>query len=230
LQAPALGVAVEAWNEAGEPVVGEVGELVIRRPMPSMPITLWNDPGGERLRDTYFSTWPGVWRHGDYISFDEDLSSVISGRSDSTLNRKGVRIGPAELYAAVEALPEVREALVIGIELDDDYYMPLFVDLAQDVDPDAARSTIVAAIRSALSPRHVPDEIVPMPGIPHTRTGKKLEVPVKRLLQGEEVGDVVDRGSVDDPAVLEVYARFAVERLTAPARHGQTAPSVVDNA
>lgn len=221
LQAPSLGVAVEAWSDAGEPVLGEVGELVVRRPLPSMPLGLWNDPGGERLIDTYFSTWPGVWRHGDYISFDSDLSSVISGRSDSTLNRKGIRIGPAEIYAAVEALPDVREALVIGAEVGDDYYMPLFVDLADDADPHAASATIVAAIRSALSPRHVPDEIVPMRAIPHTRTGKKLEVPVKRLLQGEALDDVVDRGSVDDLAVLEAYARFSAERTASSTTAGR---------
>lgn len=209
LQAPSLGVAVEAWDRDGRPVVGEVGELVVRRPMPSMPVTLWGDADGQRMRDTYFSTWPGVWRHGDYIAFDEDLSSVISGRSDSTLNRNGIRIGPAELYAAVETLPEVREAMVVGAELGDEYYMPLFVDLADDADADAARAAIVAAIRGRLSPRHVPDAIVPMPAIPHTRTGKKLEVPVKRLLQGEALADVVDRGSVDDPELLEAYARFA---------------------
>jgi acetoacetyl-CoA synthetase len=177
-----------------------------------MPLRFWNDENGQRLTDSYFSTWPGVWRHGDFIEFDTDLSSVISGRSDSTLNRNGIRIGPAELYAAVEALPDVREALVIGVEEGDGYYMPLFVHLDANVDVDAITGAIVAAIRQFLSPRHVPDEIVAMPGVPHTRTGKKLEVPIKRLLQGDAVDEVVDRNSVDDAAVLDAYARFAARR------------------
>src|SRR5205085_9494903 len=140
-----------------------------------------------RLKDTYFSLFPGVWRQGDFIEFDVDGSCTIPGRSDSTLNRRGIRIGPAELYSVVEGLPEVTEALVVGAELGDDYYMPLFVAAAEGVDEDALRDRIVAAIRDALSPRHVPDDILFVPGIPHTKTGKKLEVPVKRLLQGASV-------------------------------------------
>lgn len=212
MQAPCLGVAVEAWDQSGRQVVGQTGELVIRRPMPSMPLRFWNDPGGERLRATYYDVYPGVWRHGDFIEFDDDLSSSISGRSDSTLNRKGIRMGASDIYAAVEPLAVAREALVVGAELGDDYYMPLFVDLADGADPDDARHQIVAAIRRALSPRHVPDEIVFVPGIPHTRTGKKLEILIKRLLQGEPLTTAVDPGSVDDPSVLSFYAEFARRR------------------
>lgn len=212
MQAPCLGVAVEAWDQSGQPVVGQTGELVIRRPMPSMPLRFWNDPGGERLRTTYYDVYPGAWRHGDFIEFDDDLSSSISGRSDATLNRKGIRMGAGDIYAAVEPLAVAREALVVGAELGDDYYMPLFVDLADGADPDDARRQIVAAIKHALSPRHVPDEIVFVPGIPHTRTGKKLEIPIKRLLQGELLTTAMDPGSVDDPSVLSFYAEFARRR------------------
>lgn len=209
IQVPCLGVDVHAWDGDGRELVGRPGELVVTQPMPSMPLRFWNDPTGERYRDSYFTTYPGVWRHGDVIEFDEDLSCVIHGRSDSTLNRRGIRIGPAEIYSVVEALPEVREALVVGVEIGEEYYLPLFVALADGAQFDQVRDRIVAAIRHHLSPRHLPDEIVPVLGIPHTRTGKKLEVPVKRLLQGVPLAEVADPGSVDDPGLLEVYHQFA---------------------
>jgi acetoacetyl-CoA synthetase len=209
LQPPALGVAAAAWDPAGQPMVGTAGELVITRPMPSMPLYFWGDPDGSRFRDSYFSTWPGVWRHGDLVEFDADGSSVILGRSDSTLNRNGIRMGPADIYTVVEAMPEVREALVVGIESDGSYYMPLFVQLAEGADADAAAEAIRRAIRAALSPRYVPDDIIPVPAIPHTRTGKKLEVPVKRILQGQPVEMAVDPGSVDDLAALTAIRDLA---------------------
>ncbi|HWH95291.1 MAG TPA: acetoacetate--CoA ligase [Baekduia sp.] len=212
LQAPALGVAVQAWDPEGNAVVGSTGELVITQPMPSMPLYFWNDPDGKRLLASYFTMYPGVWRHGDFIEFDDDLSCVISGRSDSTLNRKGIRMGSAEIYAAVEQLPDVLEALVIGAEIGDDYYMPLFVVLADGADPDAVRAAIVSAIRRTLSPRHVPDDIIVVDAIPHTRTGKKLEVPIKRLIQGETLSDAVDTGSVDDASSLGFFVDFARAR------------------
>jgi acetoacetyl-CoA synthetase len=216
IQAPYLGVAVSAWDEQGREVLGRSGELVVTRPMPSMPLSLWGDVGDRRYHDTYFSTYPGVWRHGDFIEFDADGSSVIHGRSDSTLNRKGVRLGSADIYAAVEALPQVVEALVVGVELgSEDYYMPLFVELSQGIDVGAARDAIVAAIRRELSPRHVPDVIIDVPGIPHTKTGKKLEVPVKRLLQGASAALVADRSAVDRPELLDVIAERGLERLAA---------------
>ena len=215
IQAPALGVKVESWDAAGRPAEGR-GELVVTAPMPSMPLRFWDDPGDKRYRSSYFDTYPGVWRHGDFIEFAPS-GILIHGRSDSTLNRNGLRLGSADLYSIVEALPEVLESLVIGAELDDEeYYMPLFVRLADGIDEDRARTAIVAAIRAGLSPRYVPDEIVVMPGIPHTRTGKKLEIPVKRLVQGAALAEVADLGAVDDPELLATYARFAAER--APVR------------
>ena len=213
IQAPLLGVAVGAWDAEGGEVIGERGELVITRPMPSMPLYLWGDADGTRYRDSYFSTYPGVWRHGDFVEFDADGSSVILGRSDSTLNRNGVRMGSADIYQTVEGLPEVREALVVGVELSlEGYYMPLFVELADGVDLERARGTIVDAIRYGLSPRHVPDDVIAVPGIPHTKTGKKLEVPIKRLLQGATIRDVVDPDAVDRADLLEFYSRFAADR------------------
>ena len=213
IQARFLGVAVAAWDDEGKEVVGERGELVVTRPMPSMPLYLWGDRDRARETQSYFSTYPGVWRHGDFIEFDTDGSSIIHGRSDSTLNRNGVRMGSADIYEIVEALPEVQEALVVGAELgDEDYYMPLFVDLADGADPNAVWHDIIAAIRRQLSPRHVPDDVIVVPGIPHTRTGKKLEVPIKRILQGVAVDDVADADAVDRPELLAQFARHAPAR------------------
>lgn len=211
IQAPSLGVRVESWSEDGAPALGP-GELVVTDSIPSMPLYLWGDDDGARYRASYFETFPGVWRHGDFIEFDR-RGVIVHGRSDSTLNRNGIRLGSAEVYAAVEALPQVTEALVVGAELGTDYYMPLFVKLADGVEAADARSAIEFAIRTNLSPRYLPDDIIIMPGIPHTKTGKKLEVPVKRLIQGARLEDVADLGAVDSPSLLETYARFAQERL-----------------
>jgi acetoacetyl-CoA synthetase len=206
ISAPLLGVALETWDADGEPVVGEVGELVVTKPMPSMPVGFWNDPEGTRYREAYFATYPGVWRHDDWMTVTERGGVVVTGRSDSTRNRHGVRLGSADLYAAVEELPESREALAIGAELADGcYWIPLFVVLADGAVLDRAlEDGIAQAIRVHASPRHVPDDIVAVPGIPHTRTGKKLEVPVKRLLQGVPVDRALDQASVDDPALLDL--------------------------
>ncbi|MFB7723254.1 acetoacetate--CoA ligase [Nocardia sp. NPDC056100] len=208
LSAPYLGVALQAWDESGTGILGEVGELVITAPMPSMPLRFWNDPDGSRYRDAYFDTYPGVWRHGDWITVNPHGSVTVHGRSDSTLNRNGIRMGSAEIYQAVEALPEVLESLVLGIELaDGGYWMPLFVVLRDDLElTSELRQRITATIRTRVSPRHVPDEIHRAPGIPHTRTGKKLEVPLKRLLQGHDSAKVVDPSAVDDPELLSWYA------------------------
>ena len=218
-----LGAAVEAWDEHGEPVIDEVGDLVVTRPMPSMPVSLWNDPEATRYRDTYLSTYPGVWRHGDWITIDPGGAVVIHGRSDSTLNRNGIRMGSADIYAAVEPLDEIAEALVLGVEQPDgSYWMPLFVTLTDghDLDP-ALVDRIRAAIRDTASPRHVPDQIIAVPAIPHTRTGKKLEVPLKRLFQGADLADVVDPTTVDDPTALTPFADLAARRRSA---HAATAP------
>lgn len=214
IQAPALGVRVESWGADGEPAPGR-GELVVTAPLPSMPLRFWGDPENLRYRESYFSTFPGVWRHGDFIEFSPQ-GIVIHGRSDSTLNRNGIRLGSADIYAAVEGLPQIAEAMIVGAERGTEYYMPLFVALTPGADADDARAAVRAAIRSNLSPRYLPDDIVVMPGIPHTKTGKKLEVPVKRMLQGSPLEDVVDRGAVDDPALLDRYAAFAREKAAAP--------------
>ncbi len=208
LSAPFLGVALDAWDASGTPVREEVGELVITAPMPSMPISFWRDPDGSRYRAAYFDMFPGVWRHGDWITRTDHGSVVVHGRSDSTLNRHGIRMGSADIYQAVESLPEIAEALVIGAEQPDGgYWMPLFVVLApgKDLDADLV-DRIKSVIRTEVSPRHVPDEIILAPGIPHTRTGKKLEVPIKKLFQGADAARVVERSAVDDPALLDWYA------------------------
>jgi acetoacetyl-CoA synthetase len=210
LSAPYLGVALDAWDESGDPVRGEVGELVITKPMPSMPVSFWNDADGSRYRGAYFEMFPGVWRHGDWITITDHGSVIVHGRSDSTLNRHGIRMGSADIYQAVERLPEIAEALVIGAEQPDGgYWMPLFVVLADGVElTDDLQERIKATVRSEVSPRHVPDEIIVAPGVPHTRTGKKIEVPIKKLLQGGDPARVVEKSAVDDPALLDWYARL----------------------
>ncbi|MFJ8312032.1 MULTISPECIES: acetoacetate--CoA ligase [unclassified Streptomyces] len=214
LQAPCLGTDLQAWDAQGRPVTGEVGELVVTNPMPSMPIRFWNDPDGSRYRDSYFDMFPGVWRHGDWITLTDHGSVIIHGRSDSTLNRQGVRMGSADIYEVVERLPEIRESLVIGLEEPDGgYWMPLFVHLAEGaVLDDALRTKIQRAIREQLSPRHVPDEIIEAPGVPHTLTGKRIEVPVKRLLQGTALDKAVNPGSVDNLDLLRFYEDIARKR------------------
>src|SRR5918995_1503650 len=211
LQGRALGAAVEAWNEAGEPVVEEVGELVVTEPMPSMPIRFWGDEDGSRYRESYFEMFPGAWRHGDWITVTSRGTVVIHGRSDSTLNRQGVRMGSADIYEAVERLPEIKESLVVGIEQPDGgYWMPLFVHLAPGaVLDEALLNRIKQTIREQLSPRHVPDEVIEVPGVPHTLTGKRIEVPVKRLLQGTPMEKAVNPGSIDNLDLLRFYEDLA---------------------
>ncbi|HEX7172914.1 MAG TPA: acetoacetate--CoA ligase [Candidatus Limnocylindria bacterium] len=207
-----LGCAVEAFSPEGGPLVGEQGELVITRPMPSMPVAFWNDPDGSRYRAAYFEDFPGVWRHGDWITFTERGSCVISGRSDATLNRGGVRIGTAEFYAVVEAIPEVADALVIHLDEPDDRLL-LFVALRHGAAlTDELRAAILAELRSSLSPRHVPDEIRAVPAIPRTLSGKKLEVPVKRILTGTPAEVAASRGSLADPSALDPFLELAAER------------------
>ncbi|WP_405160561.1 acetoacetate--CoA ligase [Nocardia sp. NBC_01499] len=203
-----LGAALEAFDGTGQPVRDEVGELVITKPMPSMPVRFWHDPDGKRYHDAYFDMYPGVWRHGDWITITDRNTVVVHGRSDSTLNRHGIRMGSADIYQSVERLPEIAEALVIGAEQPDGgYWMPLFVVLAPGTElTDDLKTRINSTIRAEVSPRHVPDEIIVAPGIPHTRTGKKLEVPIKKLFQGAEAARVVERSAVDNPDLLDWYA------------------------
>ncbi|HNP55549.1 MAG TPA: acetoacetate--CoA ligase [Gordonia sp. (in: high G+C Gram-positive bacteria)] len=222
-----LGSAVASWGPAGagseasgpngdgeEVPNGTVGELVLTVPMPSMPVKLWNDPDGKRYRDAYFEMYPHAWRQGDWITITDRGTVVIHGRSDSTLNRHGVRMGSADIYAAVDTVDGIVESLVIGAEqTDGSYWMPLFVVLepGRELD-DELVTAIKSRIRERASARHVPDEVIAVPGIPHTRTGKKLEVPVKRLLQGAELAAVVNPASVDDPSLLDVFAELATKR------------------
>jgi acetoacetyl-CoA synthetase len=210
LSAPSLGVALDAWDSRGRPVRGAVGELVVTKPMPSMPVAFWNDPDGSRYRDAYFSTYPGVWRHGDWITITDRGSVVVHGRSDATLNRQGVRMGSSDIYHVVEQLEEIAEALVIGVERPEgEYWMPLFVVLNPGYElDDALTGKIRRAIRDGASPRHVPDEIIAVPAIPHTRTGKKLEIPVKRILQGGDPRQVMEAGAVDNPDALRWFAAY----------------------
>ncbi|MDI9932188.1 acetoacetate--CoA ligase [Rhodococcus sp. IEGM 1354] len=211
LSVPFLGVALDAYDEAGNSVLGAVGELVVTEPMPSMPVRFWNDPDGTRYRDAYFDTYPGIWRHGDWITVTERGSVVVHGRSDATLNRNGIRMGSADIYQAVESLDEVTEALVLGMEQSDGgYWMPLFVVIPDGLTTEL-RERIVAVIRTQASPRHVPDDIVAAPAIPHTRTGKKLEVPLKKMFQGAAAATALDTSAVDDPEAVRWFADRAAE-------------------
>jgi acetoacetyl-CoA synthetase len=210
-----LGCDVTAFDPDGNEVTGELGELVIRQPMPSMAVRFWNDPGMERYRAAYFDMYPGVWRHGDWIVFTERGSSVITGRSDATLNRGGVRLGTSEFYAVLEDLDEVLDALVIHLEDEDE--LILFVVLRDEVElDDAMRKRIAGALRDALSPRHVPDTIEALPAIPMTLTGKKLELPVKKILTGVPVAEVVSPDALADAASIEPVAAYARSRGSDP--------------
>jgi acetoacetyl-CoA synthetase len=214
ISAPALGVALEARDEAGRPVVDVVGEMVITKPMPSMPLYLWGDAQGERYRETYFSQFPGAWCQGDWITITPRGTVVMHGRSDSTLNRNGVRLGSADIYDALADVAEIRDCLVLGVEESDgSYWMPLFVVLTEGVSLDEAlRQRIRAHIREHASPRHVPDEIIVVGAIPRTRTGKKLEVPLKRLMQGADAGQVLNPDTLEDPAAVTYFAELAQRR------------------
>ncbi len=211
LQAAALGAALEAWNEDGEPVTGEVGELVLTAPMPSMPVSFWGDEDGSRLREAYFDHFPGVWRHGDWITITERGSAVISGRSDATINRGGVRMGTAELYRVVLAEPEIVDALVVDLPREEtDGYMALFVVLADGATlDDELVARLRKQIRTDCSPRHIPDEITAVAAVPRTLSGKVLEVPVKKILMGVPVEQAASRESLANPEALDAFAAMA---------------------
>jgi acetoacetyl-CoA synthetase len=211
MSAPCPGIDAVAYDADGKEVVGELGELVIRRPMPSMPVQFWNDPDGARYRASYFDFYPGVWRHGDWIQFDENGASFITGRSDATLNRGGVRLGTSELYGVVEEFDEVLDSLVVHLEASDE--LLLFVVLRDGLElDDGLKGRISDALRNGLSPRHRPDDVVAVPAIPRTMTGKKLELPVKRILTGTPVAEVVSRDALVDPTAIEAFAAYAGRR------------------
>jgi acetoacetyl-CoA synthetase len=211
LQARCLGASVEAWDESGHPVSDQVGELVITQPMPSMPIYFWGDPDGERYRDSYFSMFPGVWRHGDWIEITSEGGAIIYGRSDSTINRGGVRMGTSEIYRSVLALDELVDALVIDRPREGtDGWLSLFVVLRDGAALDEElKGQIRSRLRADCSPRHVPDEIVEITEVPRTLSGKVLEVPVKRILMGVPAEQAASRESLANPAALEPFVEMA---------------------
>lgn len=214
MQCRALGNAVRAFDPEGRELIGEVGELVCTEPLPSMPLYFWGDDDGTRLFESYYDTYPGVWRHGDWIAIDEGGASIIYGRSDATINRKGLRLGSAEIYQAVEGLTEVLDSMVVDLEfLGRDSFMPLFVVPADGIKfDDALKVKINNAIRTSVSARFVPNEIIEVSEIPRTLSGKKLEVPVKKLLLGGDPARVVNRDSMANPASFDFFVAYADAR------------------
>jgi len=211
IQAPQLGVALAAFDAEGRTVVDEVGEMVITEPMPSMPICFWNDPGDRRYRESYFEDFPGVWRHGDFFRINARGGCFVLGRSDATLNRHGVRIGTAEIYRGLAVVPEVEDALVVNLDLPGGrFFMPLFAKLRDGrVLDERIEQAIRDALRTTYSPRHVPDRIIQVPAIPYTLTGKKLEVPVRRILTGVPETKAANRAAMADPAALDFFVEYA---------------------
>jgi acetoacetyl-CoA synthetase len=210
-----LGCAVESYDASGHPQLDQLGELVITRPMPSMPVGFWGDTDGSRYADAYFSVFPGVWRHGDWITITSRGSCVITGRSDATLNRGGVRLGTAEFYSVVEGMPEVTDSVVVHLEDDEGGAgeLLLFVVLAEGVElDDDLRRRINTELRTSLSPRHVPDVIYRVPGVPRTLSAKKLEVPVKRILTGTPAETAAATGALANPESLAAFEALAKAR------------------
>jgi acetoacetyl-CoA synthetase len=210
LQARSLGAKVEAYDEEGNPFVDEVGEMVITEPMPSMPLYLWGDEDGKRYREEYLEDFPGVWTHGDFIKIMPEGSAVIYGRSDATINRGGVRMGTAEIYRAVHRVEEVKDSLVVDITKDGEEHMPLFVVVEEgaELDEDLVER-IKKSVRENASPRHVPDEVVSVPDVPRTLNGKKLEVPVKKILSGTPPEEAASKDSLSNPDALDAFAELA---------------------
>jgi acetoacetyl-CoA synthetase len=211
LQGRALGAAVEAWDEEGKPVIDAVGELVVSKPMPSMPVYFWGDPDGSRYRESYFEMFPGVWRHGDWIEITSRGTAVIYGRSDSTINRSGIRMGTSEIYRAVLSLDQVVDALVVDVPRPGtEGWMPLFIVLREGTElDDELRKEIARRVRARCSPRHVPDEVFPIDAVPRTLSGKVLEVPVKRILMGTPAAQAASRDSLANPAALDYFTEMA---------------------
>jgi len=214
MQCRCLGARVEAWDEAGKPLSDEVGELVCSAPMPSMPLKFWNDPEDRRYRESYFDMYPGIWRHGDWLRITTRGGAIIYGRSDATINRHGIRMGTSELYRAVEELPEVLDSLVVDLEfLGRESYMPLFVVLrsGHELTPQL-EATLRERIKVALSARHVPNEIFQVTEIPRTLSGKKMELPVKKLLLGHALDKIANPDAMSNPASLRWFVDFAARR------------------
>jgi acetoacetyl-CoA synthetase len=211
IQARSLGVAIESFDENGRLVTGEVGEMVITQPLPSMPLYFWNDPDGARYRESYFEHFPGVWRHGDFLRINQRGGCFVDGRSDATLNRQGIRIGTAEIYRALATLPEIDDALVVNLDLPNEkFFMPLFVKLnpGYTLDP-ALEHKICAQLKREYSPRHVPDRILETPEIPATLTGKKMEVAVRKILLGIPADKAANRDAMANPHALDFFSNYA---------------------
>ncbi len=211
IQCRALGCALYAWDDEGQAVEDQMGEMVITRPMPSMPVFFWNDPDGSKYRSSYFEDFPGFWRHGDFIKITKRGGVVIYGRSDATLNRHGVRIGTAEIYRAIDLIEDIQDALIINLEHEDgSHYMPLFVQLKVGMTlTDDLKSRINAILKESYSPRHVPDQIISCPDIPYTMSGKKLESPVKKLMMRIPLQQSASLDALRNPASLDFFIRFA---------------------
>ncbi len=214
IQARQLGAAIEAYDEDGVAVIGEVGELVVTKPLPSMPLGFWGDETGARYREAYFDVYPGVWRHGDLLRINERGGCFVLGRSDATLNRHGIRIGTAEIYRTLDHMPAIADALIINLDLaDGGFFMPLFVKLKPGFALDAAlKAEIAETLKRAYTPRHIPDAIVAVRDIPYTLTGKKMEVPVRRILMGTSPEAVLNRNAMSDPHALDEYVAYAAGR------------------
>ncbi len=213
IQCRGLGCALYAYDEEGNPVIDEVGEMVITKPMPSMPIYFWNDADGQRYLGSYFDTYPGIWRHGDWVEVTSRGTLIIYGRSDATLNRQGVRIGTSEIYSALLKVAEVKDSLIVNLEMAGGrHYMPLFVILEEGEElTEALKKKINQTLKTEYSPRHVPDEIIEVPDIPYTISGKKMEAPVKKILLGRPVEKAANIDSMRNPASLDFFVAFAKE-------------------
>ncbi len=211
IQCRALGCDLSAWDEKGNDIKEEVGEMVIKQPMPSMPVFFWNDEKFEKYEASYFDVYPGVWRHGDWVKITRRNGIVISGRSDATLNRQGVRIGTAEIYRAIDTISTIKDSLIVNIELPHGGdYMPLFVIMKENVVlTEDIKTQIKTALKSAYSPRHVPDEIIAVNDIPYTISGKKMETPVKKILMHMPLEKSINTGSVKNPESLNFFKSFA---------------------
>lgn len=211
LQCRSLGAKVESFDENGKPLIDEMGELVLTEPLPSMPLFFWNDPQEKRYRESYFDVYPGIWRHGDWVKITPRGSAVIYGRSDSTINRKGIRMGSSEIYRVVEDFPEILDSLVVGVERPGgNYYMPLFVVLKPGIElDDALKTQIRDKIRTTLSPHHVPDDFLSIAEVPRTLNGKKLEVPIKKLFMGVPLEKAISIDSMSNPQAMQFFVEFA---------------------
>jgi acetoacetyl-CoA synthetase len=211
IQGASLGAKVQAFNQAGEVVLDEVGELVITEPMPSMPLYFWNDPDMARYKASYFEMYPGIWRHGDWISFNQRGGCVIYGRSDSTINRMGIRMGTSEFYRNLEVFDEITDSLIVDLELlGRKSYLPLFVVLRPDtLLDDNLKAAINLKLRQSVSPRHIPDEIIAIEAVPYTLSGKKMEVPIRKILLGMDVETAANPGAMRNPEALEFFVQFA---------------------